>query len=68
MKLYETLALDSDVGKMDITAEASFVLMHEILYILNVIRYESWCLTDCYELLNDAQFRLQLRGGDCRIE
>jgi len=31
MKFYETPALDSDVGKMDISAETSFVLMHEIL-------------------------------------
>jgi hypothetical protein len=44
MKLYETLARDSDVGKMDISTEASFVLMREILYILNVIPYESWWL------------------------
>ena len=31
MKLYETPALDSDVGKMDVSAEASFVLMRETL-------------------------------------
>jgi len=30
MKLYETPALDSDVGKVDISAEASFVVMPEI--------------------------------------
>ena len=33
MKLYETPALDFDVGKMDISAEASFVPMHEILFV-----------------------------------
>jgi hypothetical protein len=31
MKLYETPALDSDVGKMDISVETSFVLIREIL-------------------------------------
>jgi hypothetical protein len=31
MKLYETPVLDSDVGKMDISTEAAFILLHEIL-------------------------------------
>jgi hypothetical protein len=31
MKLYETAALDSDGGKMGISAETSTVLMHEML-------------------------------------
>jgi hypothetical protein len=56
MKLYETLAFDSDVGKMDISAEASFVLMREILYIVNVIPYESWWLRLPLRAVKDAQF------------